>query len=84
MQQLKIYVIICNESKNIVNNYYSDKRRRENGENDKKSIGFTQNDEALVEKITIYQKKNSLSFIAAVRELCETALKMETIVKKLG
>lgn len=49
-----------------------------------KSIGFTQNDEALVEKITIYQKKNSLSFIAAVRELCETALKMETIVKKLG
>lgn len=49
-----------------------------------KSIVFTQNDEALVEKITIYQKKNSLSFIAAVRELCETALKMETIVKKLG
>lgn len=49
-----------------------------------KSIGLTQNDEALVEKITIYQKKNSLSFIAAVRELCETALKMETIVKKLG
>ena len=49
-----------------------------------KSIGFTQNDEALVEKITIYQKKNNLSFIAAVRELCETALKMETIVKKLG
>ena len=49
-----------------------------------KSIGFTQNDEALVEKITIYQKKNSLSFIAAVRELCETALKMETIVKKAG
>ena len=49
-----------------------------------KSIGVTQNDEALVEKITIYQKKNSLSFIAAVRELCETALKMETIVKKLG
>ena len=41
-----------------------------------KSIGFTQNDEALVEKITIYQKKNNLSFIAAVRELCETALKM--------
>ena len=36
-----------------------------------KSIGFTQNDEALVEKITIYQKKNNLSFIAAVRELCE-------------
>ena len=32
-----------------------------------KSIGVTQNDEALVEKITIYQKKNSLSFIAAVR-----------------
>jgi len=25
-----------------------------------KSIGFTQNDEALVEKITIYQKKNNL------------------------
>ena len=49
-----------------------------------KSIGFTQNDEALVEKITIYQKKNSLSFIAAVRELCETALKTETIIKKLG
>ena len=49
-----------------------------------KSIGFTQNDEALVEKITIYQKKNSLSFIAAVRELCETALKMETIVKSWG
>lgn len=49
-----------------------------------KSIGFPQNDEALVEKITIYQKKNSVSFIAAVRELCETALKMETIVKKLG
>ena len=49
-----------------------------------KSIGFTQNNEALVEKITIYQKKNNLSFIAAVRELCETALKMETIVKKLG
>ena len=49
-----------------------------------KSIGFTQKDEALVEKITIYQKTNSLSFIAAVRELCETALKMETIVKKLG
>ena len=40
--------------------------------------------DALVEKITIYQKKNNLSFIAAVRELCETALKMETIVKKLG
>ena len=49
-----------------------------------KSIGFTQNDEALVEKITIYQKKNNLSVIAAVRELRETALKMETIVKKLG
>lgn len=49
-----------------------------------KSIGFTQNDEALGEKITIYQKKNNLSVIAAVRELRETALKMETIVKKLG
>lgn len=49
-----------------------------------KSIGFTQKDEELVEKITVYQKKNDLSFIAAVRELCETALKMETIVKKLG
>lgn len=49
-----------------------------------KSIGFTQNDEALGEKITIYQKKNNLSVISAVRELRETALKMETIVKKLG
>ena len=49
-----------------------------------KSIGFTQNDEALVEKITINQKKKNLSFKSAVRELCETALKMETIVKKLG
>lgn len=28
-----------------------------------KSIGFTQNDEALVEKITIYQKKNNLSLL---------------------
>lgn len=49
-----------------------------------KSIGFTQKDEELVEKITAYQEKNNLSFIAAVRELSETALKMETIVKKLG
>ena len=49
-----------------------------------KSIGLTQNDEELVEKITAYQKKNVLSFLAAVREPCETALKMETIVKKLG
>lgn len=49
-----------------------------------KSIGFTQKDEELLEKITAYQEKNNLSFIAAVRELCETALKMETIVKKLG
>lgn len=49
-----------------------------------KRIGFTQNDEELVKKITAYQKKNNLSFIAAVKELCETALKMETIVKKLG
>ena len=49
-----------------------------------KSIVFTQKDEELVEKITVYQEKNDLSFIAAVRELSETALKMETIVKKLG
>ena len=49
-----------------------------------KRIGFTQKDEELVEKITAYQEKNNLSFIAAVRELCETALKMETIVTKLG
>lgn len=49
-----------------------------------KSIGFTKKDEELVEKITVYQEKNNLSFIAAVRELCETSLKMETIVKKTG
>ena len=49
-----------------------------------KSIGFSQKDEKLVEKIMVYQEKNNLSFISAVRELCEAALKMETIVKKLG
>lgn len=32
-----------------------------------KSIGFTKKDEELVEKITAYQEKNNLSFIAAVR-----------------
>ena len=34
-----------------------------------KSIGFTQKDEELVEKITVYQEKNDLSFIEALIEL---------------
>ena len=45
---------------------------------------FTEGDRELVKKIIGYQKKKKKpSFIAAVRELCEIALTMETAVRKL-
>lgn len=44
-----------------------------------KSIGFTQNDEALVEKITIYQKKSSTDFLIILAPLrkCRNCLEYQ-------
>lgn len=49
-----------------------------------KSIGFTQNDEALVEKITIYQKKNSLSFYCRCQRAVRNGVENGNNRKKAG
>lgn len=48
-----------------------------------KTVKFGEKDAALVKRIEAYRKKKGLSFIGAIRELCEIALTVESTVKKL-
>lgn len=50
----------------------------------KRTVTFQSSDENLVRRIESFQKKKGLkSFVAAVRVLCEEALKMSKIVQNL-
>ena len=47
-----------------------------------KTVTFNKSDEKLIQLITDYQHEKKLSsFVAAVRELCNNALKVKKIVK---
>lgn len=47
----------------------------------KKTVTFNSNDKALINRIEQYQKEHNLTFIGAVRDLCDCALKLKQITK---
>lgn len=46
-----------------------------------KTATFNCNDKELINRIEKYQKDNNFTFIGAVRDLCDCALKLKEIIK---
>lgn len=46
-----------------------------------KTATFNENDKELLKRIEKYQKENNFTFIGAVRDLCDRALKLKEITK---